>query len=203
MPVHPGYQGLHAAISRHNNNSSTTNTCSGGKTRTASHRAVPYARPEPARRKAALTSRGAVGTPCPPLLQSHLGPAQICRREGFPSAEAGGVGRGADRSSRSLPALINQTEEERSRGGGFCPPSCVCSCDAATAGEQGSPPCRRPECPPGPAVPCRAPQRRAVPPGAAGRPLGCSGRSESFCVRVPARRGLFALQQLSHYLHWL
>lgn len=40
-------------------------------------------------------------------------------------------------------------------------------------------------------------------PGCPAEPRGRSGRSESFCVRVPARRGLFALQQLSHYLHWL
>lgn len=44
-----------------------------------------------------------------------------------------------------------------------------------------------------------APVRPVGPRG--GAPGSCSGRSESFCVQVAERRGLFALQQLSHYLH--
>lgn len=170
----------------------------GRQTRTASHRAVPCLRPEPARSRAALSSRGADGTPCSPLRQSHRGPAQICRREGFPSAEAA---RGRAQSRPFLPqppCAYKSNGGGEKRGGGAASPR-LAAFAHATPPRQGSK-ARRPAAA---RDARRAPQRRAVPPGAAGRPLGCSGRSESFCVRVPARRGLFALQQLSHYLHWL
>ncbi|XP_050832690.1 salivary acidic proline-rich phosphoprotein 1/2-like [Serinus canaria] len=100
-------------------------------------------------------------------------------------------GRARSRPLLQLPpcACKSSGGGKRGRGEGaerFSPASGVCLSVAAggRGARLGAPP-PPPGMPPGPGEPRRAPQRRAVPPGAAGRPRGHSGRSESFCRGKP------------------
>lgn len=169
--------------------------------------------------------------PRPPLPQHHRG--HHCRRlpRDFPAPKPAEVGLGAGRSSRSLPTLVNQAEEERSdgggtgRGGGYttrrllpaqrrlaqaAPPPRQGSRDRrpATATTAAARAARR-EPRGAPSVPAA---RRAVPSGSGPGDGGGGGEAEKegeaapaaakgFCVRVPARRG--ALRAPKQLSHYL
>lgn len=170
---------------------------------------------------AAPSSRGAPETPHPLLPATSPGatanpPPPPLPRD-FPVPKAAGVGRGAARSSRSLPALVNQAEEEKKAGG---------TGDGTTrllpAQRRLPKPRRRrgrgarpgaPSPPPGlPAEPrgCPSGPRQSggrCPPGAAPgllRPqpeLLCASAGEARALRAPTAVTLFALAVNSLRLH--
>lgn len=180
-PAHRGYLGRRGVIPR-DNNFSTTNAAR----KANAHRQPPQRHHAPALPAAPRPPRGPRGPPHAPTADKSPGPGSAKRRRfqrGFPGRK---TRRGPAEERGGLPAPLRCKSGGGAGGGG---------------GGEGKKRRRRrrgrllpAEERPGP-----APVRPVGPRG--GAPGSCSGRSESFCVQVAERRGLFALQQLSHYLH--